>query len=344
MDLESRIQSYITSVDLKLQNTESIKEKILLFSDVKNIVRIIWDNYLHNKIPDSFINCLNEGTPITDCLLEYTSSLFWKNYRSMYSTNSSICNLTSLLPSSYRRQPLFRRMFSFKRALDITEQFFLSYDKDIYDYFLFLRNNKFIYRTSLNDERSYGLTLSFSFSNTSFIVIDKYTSDINLLMTIAHEVIHSYVFHLIPNISYNESLMMKVNGLDEVYSYFIEFAFVDYLGDCFNFPNTLRIVKNSHFNCLLSTLNNFKNVFSSFDCVSYDYNMVDYLSKEAVVYGILLAYHYFDNYLSDPEKTKDDILSLIIDSKDYDRHFLLNHYGISESELGNPKVITKTYN
>ena len=339
MDLERRIESFITAIDFRLQSTESEKERALLFSDVRNIVQIIWDNYLNVDIPESFTGCLS-GRAISN-ISEYKSSLFWKTYRSMRETNGMICNLTSFFPSSPRHSPIIRKVFSFNSALDIVEDFFFSYDTDIYNYFLFLRRNKYIYRTNLGTENSYGITLPLSVSDFAFVAIDKFTNDINLLMTIAHEVIHSYIFHLLYNMSYDEEVRRSMNCLDEVYSYFIEFAFADYLEDHHCDKRGLKIIRDNHFNCLISYLGNFKDNFDKFGIVSYDYDILRYMRSETLAYGILLAYHYFNNYLSDRERTKDDILSLSLDSKSYDRHFLLNNYGVKESDLGNPLLIKR---
>lgn len=341
MDLEKRIDSYITLIDYWLQTTESEKEKLLLFSDVRNIVSVIMDNYLTNDIPESFVECLESNVPISPNLYDYASSLFWKNYRSMYETNADICDLTYQLPSKRKFQPLISKWYSFNKALDIVQLFFRQYDKDIYEYFLFLRKNNFIYRTNLSDDSSHGITLGLSVSEDSFVAINRFTCDINLLATIAHEVIHSYIFHIAHNLSYDEVCRMKINSLSEVYSYFIELALADYLQDIWGENRDIKIIKNAHFNCLVCSLKNFKASFDRFNLVLPDYNTSSYVFDETLAYGLLLSYHYFDSYLEDREKTKDNILNLVVDSKDYDKRFLLNNYGISEINLPDPWVIRK---
>ena len=338
--LEERIQKYIDDVDTKLQHTFYEKDRLLLYYDIENIIKIIFYNDLMTDIPDSFKEYLKNDFTFSDEFLMEDNNIFWSNFYSMYDTNMSICSMLDYLPSSKTHVNLFNHNYSFDKAIKITQGFFDMYDRDISKHFKYIIDNNFLIRPDLSDDNCLGMTISISSSKKSFILIDKNVNDINLLMTLAHETVHSYISSFTYNISYDEKAKMNLNSLYEVYSYFIEFVFAHYLHDI----NKIDIsgVYESYYNILISSIKSFKNVFSKFCNAKNNYYDVDrYACEEALVYGIILAYHYYDSYLKNPELVKDDLINLMIDSKKYDKHVLLNNYGLNECDLYDYKILTK---
>ena len=56
-----------------------------------------------------------------------------------------------------------------------------------------------------------------------------------------------------------------------------------------------------------------------------------------------MGYHYFDEYLKNEDRCKDNITKMSLDSKKYDRKYLLNNYGLKEDNLGKSRVLKKHF-
>ena len=327
-DLEKHIKTIVQNINIKLQHTKNEKELLLLAYDVKYVLDIILDSYPTIDIPDSFWSILENNFLLPD-------EDFYNNFISMRHTNLNICSLLDYLPPSIESNSSSEPNYSFDEAIKITQDFFDMYDKDISNYFHSLVQNDCIIQSTLD---CYGTTISIFSENISFIFIDKNIGDIILLITLAHETIHSYINSLMYQIDYDERTKLYLNTLNEVYSYFIEFVFASFLHDTYKIDTSQ--INNNHHNILISCLTDFKELFDELCNLEDDeYNIERYLQAEADVYGIILAHHYYNYYLANPELAKEDLINLMIDSKRYDKHFLLNNYGLNESDLYDHKAL-----
>ena len=58
-------------------------------------------------------------------------------------------------------------------------------------------------------------------------------------------------------------------------------------------------------------------------------------------YGLYFLYYFYDQYLLSKDMAKENITNFMLDSKDKDFKYLINHYGLNEDKLRNDKVILK---
>ena len=73
--------------------------------------------------------------------------------------------------------------------------------------------------------------------------------------------------------------------------------------------------------------------------VKDDENRGFFQDSEAYAYGKVIAYHYYEQYLNNQEQTKKNILDLMLNTSNYNRHHLLNNYGLQEKQITNPKIL-----
>ena len=331
--LESKIQKYIDEIAFRIDDNLSQKDEILLLSDIDNLMEIIWYKNLNISIPSNVSDFKNSHYSFE--LDETIDKNFWNNFYSMAETNRRISNLKNILPSkSFYSSNLNYPEITFKNAILMVKDFFEYYDEDISNHYSsLLKGDNIILFNS--DERTFSrANFHLSTQKNSLILINDSLNDISLASAIAHETIHSYSNSFLKGISYEQMCMININNLSEVYSLFIEFAFLKYLkdnNDCDNF----KCLKNK----LSYNLCDFVFAFNYF--LNNLQSINNFNTSETYTYGIILAIHFFEKYQIDSEVTKDNILSMFIDSKDFDKHFLLNNYGIYESNLGDYKTLNK---
>lgn len=262
---------------------------------------------------------------------------FWNNFRNMRGVNNMVSSLYEYVPNlTYNFN--FPEMDN-NEIFNIVSDFLRNYDEDVFSHYNNLVNGRYIYRCDSLDD-SYAKTFNLMTQRCDYILFDGTEANIFLSSTIVHEVIHSYINSFLRNISFEERLKFNINALDEVYSHFIEFAFVNYL-------------KNSNYDSLITkNLNDFLN-FSLANYLYYfndslnnfsEENFDDYVISEIYAYGSLMGLHYFYKYLESPVLTKKNILNMTLDSTKYDKMYLLNNYGLSTDEICNHKFLIKHLN
>ena len=129
-----------------------------------------------------------------------------------------------------------------------------------------------------------------------------------------------------------------------MYSRFIELVFTLFLEEIHFNKNDIEALNLCFDNSLIDMLNNYNFYLKNVDVeaiVSIDELFSDYVSREAYSYGGVLAYHYFDDYLRNPERCKDNITNFSLNTMNHDKLFLLNNYGLKEENLGKSRVLSK---
>lgn len=323
--LESKIHTYIKNIRKKINSEESIS----LASDIYMIDEIIKLLNLDINVPEEMIIFSDEN----DLLIDEDPN-FWINYNEMYETNKSISKLYKHLPN-LTYNPTFS-MINIENILILLSNFFSLYDKNIFNHYKKVLDKKLIYICP-NIEDAYAKTFTLNSEKCSYILISKENQNILFAQTLAHEIIHSYINTFLYDISPKERFKYHINSLDEVYSHFIELIFIDYLKKINYDKKEIKNLKDYTNFTLGYYLSSFGEVFKNKD----DLNLEDYIIYENYSYGMLIAFHYYINYHKNPDKTKQDILNMTLNSASKDKHFLLNNYSLSEEDICNPKILTK---
>lgn len=270
---------------------------------------------------------------------KYNKQLYAKlltNIYQNYDYNIKIASLSSIFQRYYdlRKYVLFDKKISFDESLNVTEDFFKEYDKDIYDYFMFLKDNHRINTFDYYVDMA-GLTIPASFVNDSYILVRE-QDIIGDILTIAHETIHAYLFDKTKYNDIKQYENMWSNNFEEVYPLFIEKVMMDYLyKHDFNASDILKL-KQVYDTDMLTHLGEYKE-FLNMQELEY----IDYAEKESYSYSHVISYHFYDHYLNDPTKTKKDILQFMLDTLNKNREYLLNNYGLSQDKLTNPYYLIK---
>ena len=117
------------------------------------------------------------------------------------------------------------------------------------------------------------------------------------------------------------------NNFLEVYSIFSELLLYDYLKEI-NYQNyDLQNYYKYFVSCLCRNLQDYK-----------DSNYKN-ANSQRYSYGYILAYHFYDQYKKDKNKTKENILYFMLESKSHNIDYMLNNYGLSKEKMFNPQRI-----
>ena len=221
----------------------------------------------------------------------------------------------------------------FDRSLELAIDFYKRFDEEIYNFLIDTINSPRFVLVD-NVENLEGWSLKNNYLVDSYTVVSPYNL-ISDFLTIIHEIMHSFNNKLTKNNSINENEKVFCNALYEAPSFFIEKVGLDYLSNFYDKKeiNKLRMISDTE-TCFL--LRDFKEMLlSGFS----DYGQ--YLDKLTYVYGNVLSYHFYDNYLKDKDKTIKDLKQFMVDYKTYDRKYLLNNYGLKQDNITNPQKLTK---
>lgn len=343
-DFEEMIKDYLREANKRFKNIKSKKLQTIYYDDIDILLSIVQNNELDIDVESIFkyTDLLIDIDDIDDKYNDY----FLHNYNECKEVNNKIGDLGVYFDNKYGEgyYKKFKTSMNLDESVLMCRKFFDFYDKDLADYFKHIvdRGNVFVGGYS-GDMNTSGCTFSLLSQNEPFILVNNY-ENIFLADVMIHEVIHSYIEHAFNDKSFEKMCTKLSNGLDEVYSRFGELVFCLYLEETrFNqsdidtlgltYDNTL-IEMLFTYNYLLKKCNS-DMILNNFDL----YN--EYVQNEVYSYGGVLAYHYFDEYLKNPDKCKDNITKFSIETKDHDRKYMLNNYGLKEENLGKSRVLTK---
>ncbi len=345
---DKRIQKYLFELDKKFRKTKSEKLRMSLLDDVDILFSLINENDLDLKIPYTLKDL--EKFQYDNRLYNKKQDLIENNYNTMFKTNYEISSLYQDLEYKYgyKIYDKIKNSLTFDESIELAEKFFESYDKDIYKFLEYLKDNNYIYKypKSIKNDTDYsyisGATYPLKYIGQSYIFV-RDTNDISCVSTIIHETIHAYLFTFDYKNSYEENLIEDINNLYEVYTEFIEILFLEYLKKSDFSQKDIDTTGTNINYVMINQLKEFNKILSKDKRLIIDneseYNY--YKSVEVYVYGKILARHYLYEYFKNPNKTKDNLTNLYIDSKKYDKHYLLNNYGLKENNLKKPKVLLK---
>ena len=345
MNIEKNIQSLLYKISSEINVIKSPKRLFGLYEDACQLVvyaramnlnikippKILeyYNNWFYDILPDKFknnyfnfiINSIFENEK-TDKILDTVAENIFYNY-----------NCETILGKSL--------IFTKEETINLALKFFEYYDKDMHKHAKKMLDNGHIHFTSKNNvsDEEYavitGITCTAYSQSDSFILVGG-KKDITFVATIIHEIIHSYVDSLNYNMTFDQRMNEMTNCLYEVITYFSASAFRHYLQEIYYDKNTIDFLESNTCNIFLMAMGSFLELSSS------DFDEFECIASSA--YGNLLAFHYFDKYLIDSEKTKDDILNMTLASKDYKKPYILDNYGLSLDELKETNILEKRLN
>lgn len=343
-EFEEKIKKYLYDANKMLQSSKSKKLSISFTDDIYTLLSIIQSNHLDVDY-DSILKYTTydfDDSSVEKKFDEY----FLHNYNECLDVNNKIGDLGTYLNNLYGEgyYKKYKVPMDMHDTVKICSNFFDFYDKDISNHFKYMldKHNIFMGGVFL-EEGITGCTFSLSSQTEPFIVLNDY-KDITLSNILVHEVIHSYLENSFNDKSFENISQKHSNNLDEVYSRFIELVFRLYLDEIRFNENDREALSLSGDNTLIDLLYGYNYMLKNFDskAILNDPDLYyDYMNYEVYSYGGVLAYHYFDEYLRNPESCKENIGKLSIDSKKHDRKYLLNNYGLKEKNLGKSRVLVK---
>lgn len=266
------------------------------------------------------------------------------SYRANRDFYKAFGRLSYTIEDYYSEEPYrYIEELSFNDSIDMVRGFFDHYDKDISRHLDDLLDDNLIreFLPDTEDAIDYeGFT--YPIPGGKNLIIAQNKGDISTSGTLAHEVIHSYLFLGDTDLTYEKDIRKSVNGLDETYPRFIELAFMKYLESIgFNRTDISSYIKN--YNSTFSEfLFVFNDVIADKESKIFSDNLDLFLNARDYSLPTALAYHYLDKYLDSPYIVKSDLLSLNQESKYRDLPYLLDNFGLQRKDLVKPKVLVKS--
>ena len=209
------------------------------------------------------------------------------------------------------------------------KEFMNSYDPDLLKKYNDLDDKNHILINYTTEEINSTL-ISFYDNKTPYISLNL-NHDIEASATIVHEAAHLKQDAFLRNNHAHFNYLFR-----EVYSFYLQFVFYDYIQKQKLYQNDVNICFNHCLDdldvYLLDLYGNLENIgnidFSIHDNILYSY-------------GILLGLKYYDIYKNDPEKAKYLTDQFIEQSFSYDPMTVLNSFGLNKKEIKSGKVLKK---
>jgi hypothetical protein len=346
-EFEEKISKYLREANQKFKQCKSPKLKRFYYLDIKGLLDLIIDNGLNIDVESIFKR--------TDIIFDISSledkyeESFLHNYYECEKVNNRIGNLGVYLDNiyGYGYTKKYKNRMSIDEGMRLCYDFLTYYDKDISRFFksmldkgnIFLGGNLGGSSNLVFD----GCTYSFKSQDEPFILANTF-ENVYFPNIMAHELIHSYIDYSSDDNTFEKNCREATNNLYEVYSRFIELVFAHYLEEKHFNQNDIDTLHLTYDNTLIDTLCNYNSYIKFFDgemIISNDFFYSDFDTCEVYSYGGVLAYHYFEQYLNNPERAKDNITNFSLDYRNYDRKHLLNNYGLQEDNLGKSRVLVK---
>ncbi len=241
-----------------------------------------------------------------------------------------------------RYENFLKSKISINDTIDLTYDFLKQFDKKILKS---LENTMNLGRIIAvkqtgNKITDYGATY---YSSGIFepIIYINYEETLCDSATLIHENGHNFLFQNSSSLSNKIKIKREVNNFPEVLPHFLELVYYDYLKEMKIYADDVNILKRSYDATTAVNLENFNHILNKEIDLRKDYNEYSFIETYAL--GMTIAYYFYDNYLFDPEKTKDNIMKFIFNDGLYDIDYLLNSYGLKSDEIAKPYLLEKHF-
>ena len=234
----------------------------------------------------------------------------------------------------------YNEKLSKEDTIDLASGFFKKYDEDIYKHFKSLLDSNRIVLTDKELPTSKGYTIEGHGFIRPYIFIEQGNNTYDFPVLI-HEIIHSYLDKYNAMVSESETDKSFLNNMAEVYSVFIERLGIDYLKSINYNKKDTSVLEREINDCAIDYFRQFNwMVKKTLDKKDENVNEEYYLI-EAYTYALMLSTHFYDMYLKDPNKAKENITNFMMDTRIHDRAHLLNNYGLNDRELLKTDVLKR---
>lgn len=214
----------------------------------------------------------------------------------------------------------------------LAETFLENYDKDLLIQYKNMVNKNRIIKQEGKDGVNYGMTYPFLSLNDPYIVLYS-NYNISDAITLVHEMAHVDEY----NIKRYYNLKNKIytyNIYVEVYSYFMELVFYNFLDKCGYNKNEVRDLRMKYDSILLRYMSHFVDNIYEDDRLLLEQSLNG-------IYGMSLAYYFYDIYLTDKEKAKYLIKRMIEINYEENIYKILNELDINDEEINKCSYIKK---
>lgn len=224
---------------------------------------------------------------------------------------------------------------NYKESQNQVEEFLNKFDKKMLITFRkIVKNNHVLYVDNRYDEypmESDALTY-YGYSFEPYVLIDDYNS-ILTSHALVHEIAHVH--------DYNNLIYKSQNYTIEIYSYFMELVFMNYLK---NDKKNYRNIFYQYIDNLEESIDDLTNILkinmNSNKKYKENYGSIYYHLE--YTYGMILALKFYDEYLQDKEKGIYLINKYSYNKNDYNDYMdLINKFNFDKDELLEGKILKK---
>lgn len=217
-------------------------------------------------------------------------------------------------------------------------EFLKKYDSKLLDLFYLLVDNNRVLTIDDTIDKNESLytpaqTICCCGSYKPYILL-KTQNNIADSINIIHELSHCYEYMKNDYISSRVFIQKRHNCLEEVSSYYLQFVYTAYLKNKKIFVQDLE---HSEIGYNYACITMLKDLYKSLTNIEQADNIDEELNYS---YGIVIAYHFLDRYLNNPEKTKKEIENFILFNGQYNMMEMLEKFNLKE-ELIDSKILKK---
>ena len=318
---------------------EGYNNKDIIIQNIDFVLSVAEDQHIKLKESKTIKNYIDDYEDDENC----ATKEYIDNYHKYKDFNVALTDVGKKIDDEYgfkKVDPGFKNKIGINDSIRLVGNFFKQYDKDIYDYYEnFIINGKFFIVKKIFE--------NLGLSSVSDELLEPYlflqnTSTLRDITVLAHEMIHIYLSEKHKYINDKEALNIYVNGVNEVYSHYIEYLLLDYLSTINYNKKDIVNYKKSLYTELIEHLSNFYVMLEPFDIdfTSYDEVILHNDLKE-YSYGLYFLYFFYEEYLIDKDKAKENITNFMLDSKEKEFGYLINNYGLDEDNLKDYKVLLR---
>lgn len=230
------------------------------------------------------------------------------------------------------------RNLSKKEFLEILREFLSSFDMRLYNTFENALDKKIIDLDSEKGENQNETYANF-ISNRHYVLVDI-KRNIYGLTVLSHELAHLYTFN---ELSRRSKKQLLYNGVsyNEMYSTFLEWAFVDFLKKNHILMRDAIITENelfAHYADMICGLEE----CSNFEASERDWDVLEYIKNAYIYsYGHTIALALHERYLDDPKEVMKRIDNFIYSQGLLPIDEQLDVLGLTKEDLKDTKILAK---
>lgn len=221
---------------------------------------------------------------------------------------------------------------NYQEIVNYAKEFMNYYDNKLLNAYNTIEKKNHILIKEFDESDLGGLFTPLSNNKTPYLSFFL-NSNIDDAATIVHETAHLRQYDLLKN---NKTCENYNYFFQEVYSFFLQFAFYHYIKEKNIYTKDIDTCFNAYLDNLCKFLIDFNDDLTTNELSNtYIFNDIQYS------YGILVALKYFDIYKNDPEYAKLLTDNFIEQSYHYEPLEVLNSFGLDSEELASGEILKK---